>query len=109
MWDWPCDLQRQPVGNSRADANEGPLMNRCRTGFHAAAIVMLTATLLAACFTSPAGARFNMAEARQACTPDVLRLCSNYLSDRGRIVSCLKRNARSLGPGCHGALSGRRR
>ena len=100
MRDWPCDLQRQPVGNSRADANEGPLMNRCRTGFHAAAIVMLAATLLA---------RFNMAEARQACTPDVLRLCSNYLSDRGRIVSCLKRNARSLSPGCHGALSGRRR
>jgi hypothetical protein len=84
-------------------------MNRCRTGFHAAAIVMLAPTLLAACFTSPASARFNMAEARQACTPDVLRLCSNYLSDRGRIVSCLKRNARSLSPGCHGALSGRRR
>jgi hypothetical protein len=84
-------------------------MSRFRTGFHAAAIGVLAPALLAACFTSPAGARFNMAEARQACTPDVLRLCSNYLSNRGRIVVCLRRNAHSLSPGCHGALSGGRR
>src|ERR1700730_1709272 len=104
MRDWPCDLQRQPVGNSCADANEGALMNRCRTGCHAAAIGVLAPVLLAACFTSPAASRFNMAEARQACTPDVLRLCSNYLSNRGWIVSCLKSNARSLSPGCAVAL-----
>jgi cysteine rich repeat protein len=86
-------------------------MNRFRTDIRPAVIgaQIVVFGLVAACFTSPAGARFNMAEARQACTPDVLRLCSNYLSNRGRIVSCLKHNARSLSPGCHSALSGGRR
>lgn len=40
-------------------------------------------------------------EQRQACEPDALRLCGNYIPDADRIVVCLKANAPQLSPACH--------
>src|SRR6202035_1832904 len=70
-------------------------------------IAVLTFSLLAACFITPA-AGFSEEEARQACTPDVFRLCSNDIPDRGRIEACLRREARALSPACHRILTGGR-
>jgi hypothetical protein len=37
---------------------------------------------------------------RRACTPDVQRLCNNYVPDVDQIVACLKRSQASLSPAC---------
>jgi hypothetical protein len=55
---------------------------------------------------APAAAQSNRAEAEQLCTPDVMRLCNEYIPDPNRIVRCLKAKRRQLSPGCHAALSG---
>jgi hypothetical protein len=38
---------------------------------------------------------------RQACTPDVFRLCGAYIPDRDRIVACLKGNGPRLSRPCY--------
>jgi hypothetical protein len=40
-------------------------------------------------------------EQQQACTPDVMRLCSDFIPDADRIVACLKYNEPNLSPPCH--------
>src|ERR1700730_17204650 len=40
------------------------------------------------------------AKAREACTPDVMRLCNNYVPDIPEIVACLKRERTNLSPAC---------
>lgn len=43
--------------------------------------------------------------AEQACTPDVMRLCRQFVPDHGRIATCLLRNSRHLSPACHMVMS----
>ena len=40
------------------------------------------------------------AKAREACTPDVMRLCNDYVPDIPDIVACLKRRKMDLSPAC---------
>ena len=42
---------------------------------------------------------------RQACEPDVYRLCNDYVPDVDRIVACLKANRRALAPACRAVMS----
>jgi hypothetical protein len=53
-----------------------------------------------------AAAQGNRAQAEQLCTPDVMRLCNEYIPDPNRIVACLKAKRRQLSPGCHAVLAG---
>lgn len=39
-------------------------------------------------------------EQQMACTPDVMRLCSDQIPDVTRIVSCLRQNTELLGSSC---------
>jgi hypothetical protein len=39
-------------------------------------------------------------EQQMACTPDVMRLCSDQIPDVSRIVACLRQNTPSLGSSC---------
>ncbi len=39
-------------------------------------------------------------KAREACTPDVMRLCNDYVPDIPQIVACLKRKRANLSPAC---------
>ena len=39
-------------------------------------------------------------EQQMACTPDVMRLCSNQIPDTNRIVACLRENTALLGRSC---------
>jgi len=39
-------------------------------------------------------------EQQMACTPDVMRLCSDQIPDVGRIVACLRQNTALLGSSC---------
>ena len=43
-------------------------------------------------------------DAAERCTPDVMRLCSEFVPDADRIVKCLKVKRRQLSPSCATAL-----
>ncbi len=58
--------------------------------------------------TMPAYLRPAAAEtAREACTHDAFRLCSDAMPDVGRTKACLAKNRRSLSPLCQAAFAGR--
>jgi hypothetical protein len=72
-----------------------------------ASALCLAAGLL--CCAAPAPAQTNDpdrvasqgdAKAREACTPDVMRLCNAYIPDIPQIVACLKRERANLSPAC---------
>ena len=56
----------------------------------------------AALLTTPAWAsdRGSM-EDQLACTPDVYRLCSQYIPNEDTITACLQRNLATLSSACH--------
>jgi hypothetical protein len=60
------------------------------------------ALLLAAAATTPAAAQAS--DAAERCTPDVMRLCSEFVPDSDRIVGCLKKKRRQLTSSCLKAL-----
>ena len=43
-------------------------------------------------------------DAAERCTPDVMRLCSEFVPDADRIVKCIKVKRRQLSPSCATAL-----
>jgi hypothetical protein len=64
----------------------------------------LVTALFVAVTTMPAKAQSGNAE--QACTPDVMRLCQDFVPDRDRIVGCLKAKRRQLSSECRAVFSG---
>ena len=44
-------------------------------------------------------------DAEQACTSDVMRLCSEFIPDSGRIVACLKQKRFMVSAACTTALT----
>jgi hypothetical protein len=57
--------------------------------------------------TTPGSVRPAMAEtAREACTHDAFRLCSDAMPDVAKTKACLARNRASLSPLCKTAFSG---
>ena len=68
------------------------------------AVAGVLTVLMVAGGTKPAAAQSS--DAAERCTPDVMRLCNEFVPDADRIVVCLKAKRRQLSPGCAGALSG---
>jgi len=58
--------------------------------------------LIVAASTRPAAAQAS--DAADRCTPDVMRLCNEFIPDADRIVGCLKAKRRQLTPSCLSAL-----
>ena len=51
------------------------------------------------------GAAIAQSEADQdACTPDVFKLCQDYIPNEGPIVACLKARGAELSPACHAVM-----
>jgi hypothetical protein len=46
------------------------------------------------------------AEARRACTPDVLKHCNEFIPDPHRITACLQEKLRDLSPDCRVVMIG---
>jgi hypothetical protein len=44
--------------------------------------------------------------AERACTPDAMRLCSEFIPDAQKITECLSKNRRALSPECRSVFSG---
>jgi hypothetical protein len=55
--------------------------------------------LFAALWGSSAQA-FTQDDQQRLCTPDVFRLCSSEIPDRGRIIACLHHKRAQLSEGC---------
>lgn len=50
-------------------------------------------------------AQEGMLAQRNACKPDVFRLCSDFIPGRTAITTCLERNRARLSPACHAVFS----
>ena len=74
--------------------------------FLAAAFVT---TLFMAGASQPASAQSGRPGSEEACTPDVMRLCSEFVSegDRGKITSCLRKKRRALSKECRAVFGGK--
>src|SRR5688572_7247878 len=61
-------------------------------------------TLAVLLIAGPTPAAAQASDAADRCTPDVMRLCSEFVPDADRIVKCLKVKRRQLSPSCLNAL-----
>jgi len=43
-------------------------------------------------------------DARQACTPDAMRICSEFIPDEEKVKQCMLRRYRQLSPECRAAM-----
>lgn len=66
-----------------------------------AVAAVLTVLMLAGSATPAAS---QASDAAERCTPDVMRLCSEFVPDANRIVVCLKAKRRQLTQSCSTAL-----
>ena len=44
-------------------------------------------------------------EQQQACTPDVMRLCNQFIPDVAKITACMSRNRANISPACRAAFA----
>ena len=57
---------------------------------------------------STAHAQVTEEQQRQACEPDVMRLCAEAIPDRPRIAQCLRANVQQISAACRAMLNGGR-
>jgi hypothetical protein len=62
------------------------------------------AGLLLALANTPLHAQGTLEE-REACTPDVFRLCSSFIPDPSAITACLKARIPDLSPNCRSVMA----
>ena len=66
-----------------------------------------TVALLALLFCRLVGASAQGSDAaRQACTPDAMRLCSDVIPDVARVTACMKAKSSQLSEACRVAMRG---
>jgi hypothetical protein len=57
----------------------------------------------------PQGVAAQTVDVRQACTPDALRLCSEFVPDEAKITACMHRKYALIGPECRTAMAAGRK
>ena len=62
---------------------------------------IIAATLLALMLGGGTAVAQSTTAQRNACRPDVFRLCSRYIPEIGQIVTCLRGNEARLSEACH--------
>ena len=93
-------MRRRMNWSHKARQTQGALV---RTVHLTGAILLLLGLLF--CRLDGASAQGSDA-ARQACTPDAMRLCSDVLSDVARVTACMKAKSSQLSPACRVFVSG---
>lgn len=87
-------------------------MKRIPSGRVHPAAIAAAGLLLAAALAAPAGVTFaapaprDSPEARQACMPEVFRVCNQYVPDVGQITACLQKNRSILKADCRRFIAG---
>jgi hypothetical protein len=51
------------------------------------------------------GATAQTVDVRQACTPDAMRLCSEFVPDEAKITVCMHKKYAQIGPECRSAMA----
>jgi hypothetical protein len=93
------------ASHSSSDTREVLIMTRFRSNRFLPSSIISAGLLigLTACFaTTPT---FAEQTAEQACTPDVMRLCQQFVPDHARIAACLWKNSRHLSRACRTVMS----
>ncbi len=67
--------------------------------------LLVVAMFLAGCASALAAQDRGSYGDQIACTPDVYRLCSQYIPDEDNIVACLTQRKAQLSPGCKAVFS----
>ncbi len=65
--------------------------------------------LIGAAGAGSGAARAQSPEVQQACTPDAMRLCGQFIPDRAKVTACMKVHHREWSEACRIATSGGRR
>jgi hypothetical protein len=55
------------------------------------------------------GAVAQTVDVRQACTPDAMRLCSEFVPDEAKITACMHRKYAQIGAECRSAMAAGRK
>jgi hypothetical protein len=72
----------------------------------AIAAAILGLGVMAICAESARAQGYQGQDAQTACTPDVFRLCQQFIPNRGPIVTCLIRSRALLSPACRAVFGG---
>ena len=79
-------------------------MKHAKLNLSGALLSAAAGTLAMLLVAGPTPAAAQASDAADRCTPDVMRLCSEFVPDADRIVQCLKVKRRQLSPSCRSAL-----
>ena len=79
-------------------------MKHAKWNLSGALLSAAAGTLAMLLVAGPTPAAAQASDAADRCTPDVMRLCSEFVPDADRIVKCLKVKRRQLSPSCLSAL-----
>jgi hypothetical protein len=77
--------------------------------FHRLVLPIGASALFLAAYIGGAGAQESVAtqvaeETREACTPDAMRLCSDYIPDVPKIISCMEARFAEISAPCRAAM-----
>jgi hypothetical protein len=72
-------------------------------------VCRLAAPVGALLLYGPQGAGAQVVDVRQACTPDAMRLCSEFIPDVAKITACMHVKRAQLSIECRTAMAGPRR
>jgi hypothetical protein len=75
------------------------------SSFWLAASVAIVGPLWAAALTPAPAAAQGSAQQQQACTPDAMRLCGEFIPDVAKISACMGRKRASLSPACRATMT----
>jgi hypothetical protein len=70
-----------------------------------AASATILGLVWAASFMPVPAAAATAAEQQQACTPDALRLCGEFVPDVAKITACMQHKRASLSPACRATMT----
>jgi hypothetical protein len=76
------------------------------SSFWLAASAATFALVWALGFTPVPAAAQGSAAQQQACTPDAMRLCGEFIPDVAKISACMSRKRASLSPACKATMPG---
>ena len=66
---------------------------------------VLAAALVLGAFGNVSAASAETQDDREACTPDVHKICGEFIPNRDEIVKCLVKNKAKLSPACRVVMS----
>jgi hypothetical protein len=69
-----------------------------------AASAAISALVLAVAFVQTPAAAQGTPQQQQACTPDVMRLCNQFVPDVAKITVCMSRNRANISQACRDAF-----